>query len=161
MFLILVILTVVGCGLMGGLFFVFSNSVMKALGQLPAPQGIAAMQAINRTIVNPLFLIIFMGTAVLCLFMVMNAIAQWFVSDTIWMITGGVFYLFGTFLVTVVFNVPWNDELAAAKAEDPRHEVLWAEYLSKWTAWNHVRTIGAVGSTIFFMIALCKSFYLL
>lgn len=161
MFLILVFLTVIGCGLMAGLFFVFSNSVMKALGQLPAPQGIAAMQAINRTIVNPLFLIIFMGTAVLCVFMVMNAIVEWFISDSIWMITGGIFYLFGTFLVTVLVNVPLNDELAAAKADDPGYEVIWAEYLTKWTAWNHVRTVGAVGSTICFMIALYRSIPLL
>lgn len=106
-------------------------------------------------------LLIKMGAAFLCVFMVMNAIAQWFVSDSIWMITGGIFYLFGTFLVTVVFNVPWNDELAAANADDPGYEVLWAEYLSKWTAWNHVRTVGAVGSTICFMIDLYRSFHLL
>lgn len=161
MFLLLVGLTVTGCGLMSGLFFTFSNSVMKALGQLPASQGIAAMQSINRTIVNPLFLSVFMGTAGLCLFLIINAITQWFVSNSIWMITGGVFYLAGTFLVTVIFNVPWNDELAEAEADDPRYEVLWTEYLSKWTVWNHVRTIGAIGSTIFFMIALYKSFYLL
>lgn len=161
MFLFLVVLTVTGCGLMAGLFFVFSNFMMKALAQLPASQGIAAMQSINRTIVNPLFLFIFMGTAALCLFMVINAITQWFVSDPAWMLTGGIFYLVGSFLVTAIFNVPWNDELAAAKAEDPECEVLWTEYLSKWTAWNHVRTVAALSSTIFFMIALYKSFSLL
>jgi uncharacterized membrane protein len=45
-----------GCALLGGLFFAFSNFVMKALMRIPAPSGIAAMQAINVTVLNPLFL---------------------------------------------------------------------------------------------------------
>ncbi len=39
----------IGSGLMAGLFFVFSVTVMTALGKLPAPAGIAAMQSINST----------------------------------------------------------------------------------------------------------------
>src|SRR5262249_37020140 len=41
------ILAAVGSGAMAGLFFAFSNSVMKALSRLPAEQGMAAMQFIN------------------------------------------------------------------------------------------------------------------
>jgi uncharacterized membrane protein len=37
----------IGCGLMAGLFFVFSVCVMRALGRLPAETAIATMQAIN------------------------------------------------------------------------------------------------------------------
>ena len=50
----LALLTAVGCGLMAGLFFAFSNFVMKALVRLPSEQGMAAMQHINVTVINPI-----------------------------------------------------------------------------------------------------------
>lgn len=37
---------------------------MKALARIPAAQGIAAMQSINITVINPWFMMAFMGTAV-------------------------------------------------------------------------------------------------
>src|SRR5690606_28980359 len=46
----LVLLAALGCALMAGLFFAFSVAVMRALGALPAAQGIAAMQSINAVI---------------------------------------------------------------------------------------------------------------
>ncbi len=49
-----------GCGLMAGLFFAFSVCVMKALAQLPPEKGIAAMQSINVTILNPVFFVVFL-----------------------------------------------------------------------------------------------------
>ena len=70
-----------GSGLMAGLFFVFSNSVMKALAALPPDKGIAAMQAINVAIVNPLFLAVFLGTAAACLSATIFALARW--HDTV------------------------------------------------------------------------------
>jgi uncharacterized membrane protein len=52
-----------GCGLMAGLFFAFSVAVMKVLARLPSAEVIAAMQAINVAIINPVFLTVFFGTA--------------------------------------------------------------------------------------------------
>ena len=52
-----------GCGLMAGLFFAFSVSVMKALARLSSAEGIAAMQSINVAIINPVFVAAFFGTA--------------------------------------------------------------------------------------------------
>jgi uncharacterized membrane protein len=45
--LALTLVAALGCGLMAGLFFAFSVSVMKALARLPSAEGIAAMQSIN------------------------------------------------------------------------------------------------------------------
>ena len=61
------IFSALGCGLMAGTFFAFSVFVMSALARLPAPQGIAAMQSINITVINPVFMLVFMGTALTCL----------------------------------------------------------------------------------------------
>jgi hypothetical protein len=56
------LLSTVGCGLVAGFFFAFLICVMKALGRLPAEQGITAMQSINVVVINPWFLTAFFGT---------------------------------------------------------------------------------------------------
>lgn len=69
---ILKLISALGSGLMAGVFFAFSTSVMKALDQLPPNESIAAMQSINVAIINPLFLSVFLGTAVGCLALVFD-----------------------------------------------------------------------------------------
>jgi len=50
--LILAIFAALGCGLMGGLLFAFSNFVMTALAHQPPSSGVRTMQAINVYILN-------------------------------------------------------------------------------------------------------------
>ena len=63
----LTFISAIGCGLVGGVFFAFSTFVMQGLGRLPAPQGAAAMQAINVTAVTPVFMAALFGTAAVCI----------------------------------------------------------------------------------------------
>lgn len=62
----LTVAAALGSGLIAGVFFAFSNFVMKALSRVPSAEGLAAMQSINVMVLNPLFLGVFMGTAALC-----------------------------------------------------------------------------------------------
>jgi uncharacterized membrane protein len=71
----IMVIAVAGSGLMAGLFFVFSFSVMDAVAQMPASEGMKAMQLINRTILNPVFLSAFFGTALACL--LVTIISAW------------------------------------------------------------------------------------
>lgn len=135
-----------GTGLMAGLFFAFSVSVMRALASRPSAEGIAAMQAINRAILNPVFLVVFMGTAI-------ASVATLF-SGNAWLLAGGALYLAGGFGVTALFNVPRNNALARASAEDPESARLWADYLTTWTAWNHVRTAASLAALALLIIGL-------
>jgi uncharacterized membrane protein len=59
---ILAFASALGCGLVAGLFFAFSNFVMKSLARLPSDQGIAAMQNINVDVLNRWFFVVFFGT---------------------------------------------------------------------------------------------------
>ena len=63
---ILTFAAVLGAGLVAGIFFAFSSFVMRALGQLPPNQGIAAMKAIHVTVLNPWFFLAFFGTGAVC-----------------------------------------------------------------------------------------------
>lgn len=62
-----VISAALGCAVVGGIFFAFSNFIMKALRRVPFPQGMLVMQTINVTVLNRGFLGLFMGTALTCL----------------------------------------------------------------------------------------------
>ena len=69
-------LSAIGCGLMAGLYFAFSTFVMSALGRIDQTAGIAAMNEINRVIVQSLFLPVFMGSTLTCLVLAVLAPAS-------------------------------------------------------------------------------------
>lgn len=151
---VLTLLAVLGSGLIAGLFFAFSTSVMKALGRLPASEGMAAMQSINTVILNPIFLGTFMGTAAVCVVLLVVSIIRWQGPATGYLVAGAAAYLIGSILVTMVFNVPMNNALAASAASDPASADLWAKYLTDWTFWNHIRTAASILATAFFAVSL-------
>lgn len=154
---ILKLLLLLGCGLMAGVFFAFSTFVMRALAQLEPPQGIAAMQAINIVVINPWFMTVFMGTAVVCVLLAIATLLHWQQSPAVYVLSGSLLYLVGTFGVTIVGNVPLNNALADVEPNSAEGTALWAQYLTRWTIWNHIRTIAALVATAAFAIALKSS----
>ncbi|MGB8699583.1 MAG: anthrone oxygenase family protein [Thermosynechococcaceae cyanobacterium] len=144
-----------GCGLIAGVFFAFSTFVMSALARLQPAQGIAAMQSINIVVINPWFMTVFLGTAVSCSFLVFSSLSVGNQSTTIYVIGGCLLYLVGTFLVTMVCNVPLNEALAKVDPESVDGANLWASYLVSWTFWNHVRTAAAIAASATLTMALC------
>jgi uncharacterized membrane protein len=140
-------LALAGSALMAGLFFVFSNTIMAALGRLPPPTGIAAMQSINATILNPVFFLVFFGTSVLCAGLIVAAILNLSQNWALPLVAGALCYLVGSLLLTMVCNVPLNNRLAGAGAGSREAAKIWAEYLQIWTAWNHLRTALCLAAT--------------
>jgi uncharacterized membrane protein len=69
--------TALGCGLCAGVFFAFSAFVMPALGRLPAGQGIAAMQSINKLAVTPAFMTALFGSALACAGLAAWGVVAW------------------------------------------------------------------------------------
>lgn len=146
--------SILGCGLVAGMFFAFSTFVMLALGQRPPAEGIAVMQAINITVINPWFMIAFLGTAVTCLGLIVFSLTQWQQPESTYLLAGCLLYLVGTLFVTMQFNVPMNDALAIVQPDNPDAVSLWNHYLSKWTFWNHIRTAAALAATAALTLAL-------
>ncbi len=143
-----------GCGLIAGVFFAFSSFVMNALAQLQPTQGIAAMQLINITVINPLFMAAFLGTATACIFLAVSSVLRWHEPGAAYLLIGSLLYLIGTVGVTIVCNVPLNEALARVEPDSTEGASLWVSYLANWTAWNHVRTIAALAATAMLTIAL-------
>jgi uncharacterized membrane protein len=151
---ILIVISALGSGLIAGAFFAFSSFVMGALGKLPASQGIAAMQSINVVVINPIFLGVLFGTAVLALFLGFGAIRHLADPRAIWIVTGAGLYVIGTVVVTMIFNVPLNNALAAVDPASSEGAAVWADYLRTWTNWNHVRGLAALAASGAFIFAL-------
>ncbi len=142
-----------GSSLLGGLYFAFSVAIMRALEKLPSEQGMAAMQSINLVILNPAFLGVFLGTAIGGVLLIAAPVFDWNAASP-WLIAGALVYIVASLGLTIVFNVPLNNELAAVSATDPASVDVWKRYLSDWTFWNHIRTAASLGSAVLLMIGL-------
>ncbi len=153
---VLVLAAALGSGVMAGVFYAFSTGIMPALRRLPAPRGIAAMQSINVAVINPLFLGAFLGTAMLALGTSVVAITRWGDDGSLAAIVGSAMYVVGAVVVTATVNVPMNNALAAVDASSQESAGLWARYLTRWTAWNHVRAAASLAACTAFVLALAS-----
>ena len=151
------ILASLGAALIGGVFFAFSSFVMKALARVPPAEGIAAMQSINVVVLNPSFLGVFTGTAVLSLLIAAVAATGWGTATAPWFLAGAVLYVAGTFLVTALGNVPLNKQLAAVAPADAGSLPVWEDYLDRWTRLNTIRACAAMASALMFIVGLIRS----
>lgn len=156
MTIIAIVIALLGSALIGGIFFAFSNFVMKAFARMPPAEGIAAMQSINVVVLNPLFLGAFMGTAVISLLIAVLAVKWWETPSAPWLVAGALLYLVGTFLLTSLGNVPLNKQLAAVQANDPAAIKVWEHYLDRWTLLNSVRTVAAICAALMFTVGLIQ-----
>ncbi len=150
-------MALLGSALVGGIFFGFSSFIMKALAGVPSAEGIGAMQSINVVVINPSFMGAFFGTAILSLVAGGLALAGWGSPSASYFLGGALFYLVGTILVTMLGNVPLNDQLAAVSATDPAAGEVWQHYLGRWTMWNHVRTGAAIVAALLFSLGLMQN----
>ncbi len=144
----------IGCGLLAGVYFAFSTFVMTSLARIAPGAGIAAMNAINVEIVKSLFMPLFLGTTLAGAALAVLAVLRWGEPGTMEMVAGGGIYVLGMFVITMIFNVPLNNALAAVDPASAQGADLWARYLRDWTFWNHVRSIASASSCALFIAAI-------
>lgn len=148
----LILITAVCCGVVGGVLFAFSAFVMKALARLPAEQGIAAMQSINITVLSPLCSVLFFGTGIACVTLMIASFNRWSDPGASYLLAGSIAYIVGL-LITGAFNVPLNNKLAVVKPASSEGATLWRKFVPHWMMWNHIRTIACIAASTFFILA--------
>lgn len=135
------------CAVTAGVYVNFSARVMPSLGRMPNAVGIARMQGFNKTALQAPFMVCFFGAALASGYLVVRfARGDRSVSDLL-LAAGGTAYLAG-FLLTIGYNVPLNERLAAADPHAASSVGLWRDYLQQWTTANSVRAVlstAAVG----------------
>jgi uncharacterized membrane protein len=147
----LLLITTIVTGLIAGLFYSWSISVTKGLALLPDREYLTAFQQLNRAILNPLFLIGFMGLVFLL------PITTWTQyhrppSPAFWLLAAATtIYLIGVMGITMLGNVPMNESLDAFNVDVATPAQLAAKRLafeSRWNFLNNIRTGCCLGSFI-------------
>lgn len=135
-------------GLIAGVYFAFSGFIMQAFGKLDTTQSVAAMNAINDTILRSLFMPLFFGSSITSVLLIIFAFVHWGESGTVLTLIAGAVYFVGMFVCTVLFNVPLNNALAKLDPNSADAHQVWSRYLITWTRWNHLRTVSSLVTCI-------------
>ena len=153
------VLTVLFTGLSAGLCFTWSNTVTPGLGRLDDLVYLQSFQQMNRTILNPMFFVVFFGPFFLNLVNIYLFKSN--SSNLFWLlILAGVFYFFGVLLVTVFGNVPLNEmldktDLSIASNDELRQ--LREKFEVKWNRLHSIRTITSIISFLLLIIGLFQN----
>jgi uncharacterized membrane protein len=133
--------------LSAGLLFGFEVAVNRGLAALSDREYVRAMQSINRTIINPAFMLSFMGPLVLL------PLAAWLVADARSILIGAsLLYMIGVMGVTSAGNVPLNDKLSRANADESASTAR-QQFESPWNRLHHVRTFCAAVVVLLVFVA--------
>jgi uncharacterized membrane protein len=126
-------------GIMAGIYLIFSTTIMPSLKEVD--NGAFVMAKINEVILNPVFKSIFFFSGISSAYLGMFANS----TDLVFRAACLVFFI-GTFLVTVLRNVPLNSDLKQATMTQNKVNDVWNRYLTSWVRWNHVRSICAISA---------------
>ncbi len=141
-------------GMMAGLFFIFSVSVMRTLRTRKAAIGIEVMQSINQTIVNPLFVALYLLSPVLCAVLVFLSYSKAEILVNQLCLIGGLIYLIGSFGLTQFLHIPMNNKLDKVTPNSDEGKAYWKAYMDRWIPWNHVRGLASFVAALLFAFAL-------
>jgi len=142
-------LTTIVMGLTAGIFYCWSISVTRGLALLPDKEYITAFQALNRAILNPMFLLCFMGLVFL---LPLSAFTTWHkpLPAAFWLLcAASLIYIIGVMGVTMAGSVPMNDALDkfnAAAASPSDLAATRAGFEAQWNFLNNIRTVSCVVS---------------
>ena len=125
-------------GLMAGVFVIYANAIMPGLRSTDDRTFVGAFQAIDRAIINPLFLATFLGALI---FTGAAAALHLGRHASPWIMVALVLYL-ATVAITFSVNVPSNNAIKAAGDPDQLAELgtVRASFGERrWIRWNLVR----------------------
>jgi uncharacterized membrane protein len=136
-------------GLTAGVCGLYATAIMPGLGKTDDRTFVGAFQAIDRAIINPLFMLTFFGAL---LFTGAAAYLYWKgdgdIRDVVpWVAVAAGLYLL-VVIITMAVNVPLNDTLKAA-GDPSKIDVASARaafHETRWIAWNIVRTVATTAS---------------
>jgi uncharacterized membrane protein len=143
-------------GLSAGLFFAWQVSVIPGTKRVQDSVYIETMQKINRAIINPPFMVIFLGSLIV---QIINIVLHWNTSVTLWLILGAtILYGIGTVIVTGSGNVPLNDKLDALSLKDLTEIQMASERQQYEAKWNRLHTVRTVFAVLSFMLLITAAF---
>ncbi|GAA2136357.1 hypothetical protein GALLR39Z86_38990 [Glycomyces algeriensis] len=141
------LLATITTGLTAGVYVDWSNTIMPGLGDVDDRTFVAAFQALDAAIMNPLFLgLEFTGSLLLIALALVLHIRSGQRAALLWLSVALAAYLVSV-VITMGVNEPLNQQLrsvteAASDADFAAARALLDE--ARWTAWNTVRALAAL-----------------
>ena len=130
-------------GLVAGVYAIYANAFMPGLAKTDDKTFVRAFQAIDRAIINPVFL--GLGFVGALFFTLLAGLLQLKEDALPWIAVAFALYLI-TMIITIAVNVPLNDALKAAG--DPETvdvaAVRAAFDESRWRAFNLIRVVLSI-----------------
>jgi uncharacterized membrane protein len=156
---IVLVLATVAAGVGAGVFLSFSNAVMPGLRRVGDHAFVASFQAIDRAILNPLFLAgPFLGTLGLAVAAALLHLGDGEGAVVAWS-AGAAALQLGVIAITGGVHVPRNDALRSLGDAD-RIDVAAARRAfdeARWARWNHVRVVLSIGAAACLALALAAA----
>ncbi len=147
--------SIIVCALLAGVFLTFSDFVMKSLRAAKPAAGIEVMQIINRKVWATVFMVLLLGFACVSALLVGYAYLNLAGMAGLWIIAGGMIYLIGVIVVSLVFNVPMNNRLDVMDCNSAHAASYWqSDYVPRWTYWNWIRALSGAAAAICYLTAL-------
>ena len=128
-------------GLMAGVYGIFALAIMPGLRTTDDRTFVTAFAAIDRAIVNPLFMLWFFGPL---LFAAAAALAG---GDALPWIVAALVLSLAVVVITFAVHLPLNDAIKTVGARASFHE-------ARWVAWNLVRAVLSTVAFGLLMLAL-------
>ena len=159
---IILILTATSTALIAGLFYSYSCSVNIGLGKLPDEGYLAAMQSINRAILNPVFFATFIGTLLLLPVSTWLQYSAGASKSFLFLLAATLIYAVGVFGVTIFGNVPLNEaldkfNLHSASMEEIKNQRVMFEI--PWNKLHNIRTIANIVALVLVIMACLHANY--
>jgi len=148
------IATALTTALIAGLFYAYYCSVNPGLSKLGDTEYISAMQAINVAIVNPVFLLSFLGPLLLLPFSTYLQFQE-SISLKFWFLLAATFlYYLGGFGITVFGNIPLNDSLAGFNLAEASQEIISRQRIKFEDPWNRLHNIRTLACIVTFLLVI-------
>ena len=153
---ILLIGSTVVTGLSAGLFLAWTISVIPGTLRIDDTTYLNTMQSINRAILNPAFFFIFFGSGVLLSISSVQHFEPH--SPSFWLlILAATCYIIGTIGITMLGNVPLNNQLDVLQLNEissAQLDVFRTTFEAKWNQYHYLRTIFSVVSFVLATLAV-------
>ncbi|MFL4475223.1 DUF1772 domain-containing protein [Paeniglutamicibacter sp. MACA_103] len=143
-------------GVAGGVYFAFSAIVTPALRALPADQAVEAMQRINTSALRLPFMAVFFGGAAASAAVVVAELASDGASPGAANRMAGAALALAAFGITIVRNVPLNNELARIAPDAGDAAARWSAFDRGWSRANHVRAAASIAATVVLLDSLAR-----
>ncbi|VVJ19118.1 integral-membrane protein [Amycolatopsis camponoti] len=131
---VVLVAALVAAGLLAGLFYAYACSVMPGLARGDDKTFVEAMRGINVAIVNPVFMLTFLGAPLLAgVAIFLNP------GPRPWVIAGFA-CLVAVLVITGALNIPLNNALESGGDD---FAVVRAHFEAAWVRWNVLRAVAS------------------